>query len=228
MAAEEIRFGPADHIVFLLIRRTRSAECATLYGFERYLESDALCVFDDPSVARCVAVLLDEDYRYEGAGEDYPGGAATCAVLDLKDAERVRAYEDLNDDRDWKDQPRRRAWEYANDFRTVNFRTAGAASENAKEDHPAAVARSPSGNVVLYGRGYPPRVSGRLVKKLSNRRFDLIALLLEAGEEGLTKDAMESKVPSARRMLKDLRRKHDHWRSVIQMAGRTGQGYRIL
>lgn len=228
MANEEIRFGPDDHIVFLLIRRTRSAECATLTGFERYLESDALCVVDDPSVAGCVAALLDEDYRYGGAGEDYPGGAATCAVLDLADSERVRAYEDLNDGREWKDELRQRAWKHADECRAVKSRMAEEASGKSKEDQPSEVARSPSGNVILYGRGYPPSVSGHLRKKLSNRQYDLIVALLKAGEEGLTKDFMESVVPSARRMLTKLRRDDDHWRSAIQMAEETGQGYRIL
>lgn len=228
MADQEIRFGPDDHIVFLLIRRTRSAECATLTGFERHLESDALCVFDDPSVAGCVAALLDEDYRCGGAGEDYPGGAATCAVLDLADSERVRAYEDLNDRREWKDELRQRAWKHADECRAVKSRMAEQASGKSEEGHPTEVARSPSGKVILYGPGYPPRVSGHLMKKLSNRRYDLIAALVEAGEDGLTKDCMESVVPSARRMLKKLRHDDKHWRSAIQMAEETGQGYRIL
>ena len=147
MADEEIRFGLDDHIVFLLIRRTRSAECATLAGFERYLESDALCVVDDPSVAGCVAALLDEDYRYGGAGEDYPGGATTRAVLDLTAPEQVRAYEDLNDRKEWKDPVRRRVLKYTNKCRAVKSWTAEDASGKSKEGHPAEVARSPSGNV---------------------------------------------------------------------------------
>ncbi len=147
MANEEIRFGPDDHIVFLLIRRTRSAECATLTGFERYLESDALCVVDDPSVAGCVAALLDEDYRYGGAGEDYPGGATSCAVLDLTYAEQVRAYADLNDRKEWKDRPKRRALQYGNECRAVKSWTVEQASGKSKEGHPAAVPRSLSGNV---------------------------------------------------------------------------------
>lgn len=147
MVAEEIRFGPADHIVFLLIRRTRSAECTTMSGLERYAEWDALCVFDDPSVAGYVADLLNDGYSSGGAGEDYPGGAATCTVFGLTDREQLRAYEDLNDGREWKDEIRQRALEYADVHRTANSRAAEDAPGKSKEDHPAGVARSSSENV---------------------------------------------------------------------------------
>ncbi len=82
MADEEIRFGPGDHILFVLIPRTRSAEYNTPDGLDHYVARVALCVFDDPSVAGCIAALLNEDYNDAGP-EDCPGGATTCAVLDL-------------------------------------------------------------------------------------------------------------------------------------------------
>lgn len=147
MADEEFRFEPGDHILYVLISRIRTAERAMPDCFDRYVEWVAIWVFDDPSVAGCVAALLNEDYSYGGAGEDYPVGAATCAVLDLADSERVQAYQDLNDRREWKDELRQRALKHADICRTVNSKTAEQAPGESKEGHPAVVARSPSGNV---------------------------------------------------------------------------------
>ncbi len=57
MADEEFRFEPGDHILYVLISRIRTAERAMPDCFDRYVEWVAIWVFDDPSVAGCVAAL---------------------------------------------------------------------------------------------------------------------------------------------------------------------------
>jgi len=61
---------------------------------------------------------------------------------------------------------------------------------------------------------------------LTDGQHAVIAALIEAGAEGLTKDALEAIRRSARRMLDDLRKDSD-WAAVIRMAGRTNGRYRI-
>jgi len=80
---------------------------------------------------------------------------------------------------------------------------------------------------VELGRlGDPCTVNGRQMKALTDGQHAVVAALLDAGDDGLTKDAIEAVRPSARRMLNDLRQDTD-WAAVIIMPGRTNGRYRV-
>jgi len=84
-----------------------------------------------------------------------------------------------------------------------------------------------SASPVKLGRpGEPCIVRGSTKMPLTDGQHAVIAALIEAGAEGLTKDALEAIRRSARRMLDDLRKDSD-WAAVIRMAGRTNGRYRI-
>ena len=80
--------------------------------------------------------------------------------------------------------------------------------------------------VQLGRRGEPCQVCGKNKRALTDAQYSVIQALQEAGEEGLTKDALEAVRPSARSILKNLRRDPD-WASVILMPGQTNGRYRI-
>jgi hypothetical protein len=85
----------------------------------------------------------------------------------------------------------------------------------------------PAGPLVVLGRpGDPCNVRGRPKPALTDGRHAVVAALIEAGDEGLGKDALQAIRPSARRMLEDLQR-DDDWASVIVMAKTTNGRYRI-
>ncbi len=87
-------------------------------------------------------------------------------------------------------------------------------------------AQTQSGSVILLGDNECPIVKGTKKEKLSGSSYKLIKELIEAGEDGLTKDTIERASSAARRTLKRLREDKD-WQEVIEMAEKTGRGYRI-
>ncbi len=75
----------------------------------------------------------------------------------------------------------------------------------------------PGGACFVMGREKPP---------LTHAQRAVIKALIEAGEDGLSKDELEAVRPSARRILTHLRRDSD-WAQVIVMAGGTNGRYHI-
>jgi hypothetical protein len=61
---------------------------------------------------------------------------------------------------------------------------------------------------------------------LTDGQHAVVAALLKAGAEGLSKDALESVRSSARRILKVLSKDSD-WANVILRPGKTNGRYRI-
>ena len=68
---------------------------------------------------------------------------------------------------------------------------------------------------------------GRKKKPLTDAQYAIVAALIEAGHEGLAKDALVAVRPSARRILKNLEKKDPDWAKVILMAEQTNGRYRI-
>jgi len=94
-----------------------------------------------------------------------------------------------------------------------------------KEAKPAPA--PPAGPAVVLGRaGDPCTVCGKKKAALTDGQHAVVAELISAGDEGLTKDAIEATRSSARRMLEDLRKDAD-WATVILMPGKTNGRYRI-
>lgn len=85
---------------------------------------------------------------------------------------------------------------------------------------------SDSPKVVLGKPGTPCRVLNKEKPALTDAKYAVVKALLDAGKEGLTKDALEAVRSSARRILNDLREDPD-WAEVILMAGQTNGRYRI-
>lgn len=84
-----------------------------------------------------------------------------------------------------------------------------------------------TGSVVLCGPQNVPVVNGKRKRQLSASAYSLVAKLIRAGAEGLTKDEMESRHSGARRTLNRLLKDAD-WALAIKMPGRSGRRYRIL
>lgn len=80
--------------------------------------------------------------------------------------------------------------------------------------------------VVLGKRGEPCIVDGKEMPPLTDGRYAVIEALIKAGEDGLTKDAIEAIRTGAREMLVQLSAKPG-WSDVIQMAGQTNGRYRV-
>ncbi len=80
--------------------------------------------------------------------------------------------------------------------------------------------------VVLGKRGEPCIVDGKERPPLTDGRYAVIEALIKAGEDGLTKDAIEAIRKGARKMLEQLSAMPG-WADVIQMAGQTNGRYRI-
>lgn len=86
--------------------------------------------------------------------------------------------------------------------------------------------RSAEVSIDLGNPGESCFVLGREKKPLTDGQRAVVTALIEARDEGLTKDPLERVRPSARRILKDLRRDPD-WAEVILMPGQTNGRYRI-
>lgn len=97
------------------------------------------------------------------------------------------------------------------------------ASSNGTKSAPNV---QPTPMVVLGRAGDPCTVKGKPKKALTDGQHAVVAALIEAGDEGLTKDAIEAVRSSARRMLDDLRKDSD-WAGVIIMPGQTNGRYRV-
>lgn len=94
------------------------------------------------------------------------------------------------------------------------------------EDKPAGSAE-PEGPAVVLGRpGMPCRVLSAEKPALTDAEHAVVAALLKAGADGLSKDALESVRASARRILKRLSKDAD-WAKVIIQPGRTNGRYRL-
>ncbi len=88
-------------------------------------------------------------------------------------------------------------------------------------------ASAPSSPLVILGHpGDPCMVRGKQKPALTDGRHAVVAALIEAGDGGLGKDALEAIRPSARRMLEDLSADSD-WAEVIVMAKATNGRYRL-
>jgi len=86
-----------------------------------------------------------------------------------------------------------------------------------------------SGVLKLFGPGEQPEVNGKKKTTLTKARYDGIKALVEAGEDGLTKDELvkRSKHGDAVNSLKNLAKKDRDWKRVLQFAGGTGKRHRI-
>lgn len=81
--------------------------------------------------------------------------------------------------------------------------------------------------LVLNGLGEPYSIDGKEKPKLSDARYAVVKALLEAGREGMKKDAIEAVRPSARQIIKALL-EDDDWKPILQMAEGTNLRYRIM
>jgi hypothetical protein len=88
----------------------------------------------------------------------------------------------------------------------------------------------PKPSVILGTSGLSPIVRGVGKDPLSIAQFDTIKALADAGERGLTQDALVrlSKHSDAVGIIDRLRKKDPEWASVIKMAGKPGGRYRIV
>lgn len=80
--------------------------------------------------------------------------------------------------------------------------------------------------VLGKSKGDPCMVLGKEKPALTDGQHAVIEALLEAGDNGMSKDPLEAVRSSALRMLRNLRNDCD-WEKVIQMAGKTNGRYRI-
>jgi hypothetical protein len=106
------------------------------------------------------------------------------------------------------------------------FPLQSAAAGPASADARANTTASSSPLVILGRPGDPCTVRGKQKPALTDGRHAVVAALIEAGDGGLGKDALEAIRPSARRMLEDLSADGD-WAEVIVMAKATNGRYRI-
>jgi len=95
---------------------------------------------------------------------------------------------------------------------------------------PTQTKRSVVRPVELHGRGEPPIVRGkRKESPLTKGQYDVVGLLLTAGENGLTKDDLvtNSSHADARGILRRLADSDSDWRAVIKFPGKPWGRYRI-
>jgi hypothetical protein len=94
---------------------------------------------------------------------------------------------------------------------------------------PAPVAQSE--RVQLFKRSAVPVaiVDGVDVNALTEPRYNVVQALLQAGEDGHTKDSWDvaSGHTESRKIAKRLANKHPHWAAVLDFPGKTGGRYRI-
>jgi hypothetical protein len=94
---------------------------------------------------------------------------------------------------------------------------------------PVAVQSLPK-PVVLHGQGKRPEVLGVEVDPLNASDYRIIQALLDAGDEGLSKDKIDAKanVTNGPTNLRRLRMQAERtWGLVIKMAGEKGKKYRV-
>ena len=84
-------------------------------------------------------------------------------------------------------------------------------------------------SVVLGSFGDPVHVNGKEKPSLTWAQYHVVKALIEAGNDGLTKDQLDVKSGrfEARKILRRLANSDPDWAAVIKMAGRPGCHYRI-
>lgn len=87
-----------------------------------------------------------------------------------------------------------------------------------------------SRTVILGRPGDPVTVLVKLKPRLTLAQYHVVQALLNAGDNGLTKDQLDinSGHSHARKILKRLACSDPDWAAVIQMPGISGRRYRIL
>jgi hypothetical protein len=110
----------------------------------------------------------------------------------------------------------------------VRCRVMPCSFEAVRELTPACPQPKPiDGPTVQIGRpGEPCMVLGTRKKPLTDGQYAVVSALLQAGEDGLTKDGLEAVRPGARQILRRLKKDAD-WDTVILMPGQTNGRYRI-
>jgi hypothetical protein len=93
-------------------------------------------------------------------------------------------------------------------------------------DPPGILPRPVPPAVEVGAPGAPCSVLGKQKRPLTDGQRAVVAALMKAGDEGMTKDALETVRVSARRMLRRLREDRD-WAEVILLPGQTNGRYRI-
>ncbi len=96
---------------------------------------------------------------------------------------------------------------------------------------PNRIVRTYSNNrVVLHGPADPPIVNGKEKDPLTTAQYCAVKALLDAGDNGLTKDMLDKKSGhgDTRKILKRLAEKDPDWKNVIHFAETTGKRYRIF
>ena len=75
--------------------------------------------------------------------------------------------------------------------------------------------------VVLGGLVDPPTVNGKKKELLTKAQYDSVKALLDAGEQGLTKDMLDKKSGhgDTRKILKRLAAKDADWKKMIDRLG---------
>jgi hypothetical protein len=83
--------------------------------------------------------------------------------------------------------------------------------------------------VQLFGQSKEPVVKGQKKERLTQKQYNTIQALIEAGDNGLTKDELDQNSGhiESRKALTDLGKKDPDWKEVIVMAERTGNRYHI-
>lgn len=83
--------------------------------------------------------------------------------------------------------------------------------------------------IVLGRFGDVPIVRGKPKQRLTWAQYHVVKALLEAGNDGLTKNQLDSKTKrtDARKILKRLHDSDPDWAAVIHMPGIPGRHYRI-
>ncbi len=84
-------------------------------------------------------------------------------------------------------------------------------------------------SVELQGSGDCVLVQGKVKPPLTFAQYAVVKALLQAGEDGLTKDQLDARSghSDARKILKRLHDSDPDWAAVIQMPGRSGCRYRL-
>jgi len=106
-------------------------------------------------------------------------------------------------------------------------RPAGLRSAAAMEDEEQpTVKETRKLRVELGAPGMPASVGGKTKEPLTDGQRAVMAALLKAGDQGLTKDGLEAVRPGARQILRRLKKDED-WGQVILMPGQTNGRYRV-
>lgn len=111
---------------------------------------------------------------------------------------------------------------------TRNLATEWAPGAPFKKGPPSGKHESPSGRVLLFGLGKDPIVDGN-VESLTKAQYEVVLALIQAGDNGLTKDQLvaNSGHGDAVNILKRIAKKSPKWKEVVSLPGEPGKRYRI-